>query len=385
MVKSIAMNREKPHLQKPNDCSSLEPDSTTVSDWSVEQLQAMKVDIIRWGQELGFQQLGVADTELGEHEQHLLNWLDQEMHGQMSYMQSHGTRRSRPAELLPGTLRVISARMDYLTQQAQDAQQLLQQPEQALISRYALGRDYHKLMRQRLQKLATQIENQFGSFGYRVFVDSAPVLEKALAEKAGLGWIGKHSNLLNKSAGSWFFLGEIYTDLPLPVDEPVNNHCGSCTRCIDICPTQAIVAPYRVDARRCISYLTIELRESIPLELRPLMGNRIFGCDDCQFVCPWNRYAQFSQEDDFSPRPGLDAAQLLELFSWTEEEFMRRTEGSAIRRIGYPCWLRNIAVALGNAPSSSRIIAGLNSRIAYPDEMVREHVLWALQKQAEIS
>ncbi len=385
MVKSIAMNREKPHLQKSTGMAQAETDRKPVSGWSTKQLQDMKSDIIRWGMELGFQQLGVADTRLEEHEQHLLAWLDQGMHGQMSYMQRHGTRRSRPAELLPGTLRVISARMDYLSEQAQDAKQLLEQPEQALISRYALGRDYHKLLRQRLQKLARRIEQHFGSSGYRVFVDSAPVLEKALAAQAGLGWIGKHSNLLNKTAGSWFFLGEIYTDLPLPLDQPVANHCGSCSRCIDICPTQAIIAPYRVDARRCVSYLTIELRESIPVELRPLMGNRIFGCDDCQFVCPWNRYAQFSQEDDFSPRPGLDAAQLLELFSWTEEEFQRRTEGSAIRRIGYPCWLRNVAVALGNAPSSAAIMAGLHTRIEYADEMVREHVLWALQQQAGAS
>ncbi len=382
MVKSIAMNREKPHSHRSTGDPPSKTGNRRVTSWSREQLQAIKSDIIRWGEELGFQQLGVTNTELQEHEQHLLNWLNEGLHGQMSYMQSHGTRRSRPTELLPGTLRVISARMDYLSKQAQDAQQLLQQPEKALISRYALGRDYHKLMRKRLQKLATRIETHFGSFGYRVFVDSAPVLEKALAAKSGLGWIGKHTNLLNKSAGSWFFLGEIFTDLPLPVDHPVNNHCGSCTRCIDICPTQAIIAPYRVDARRCISYLTIELRESIPLELRPLMGNRIFGCDDCQFVCPWNRYAQFSEEDDFSPRPGLDAAQLLELFGWTEEEFLRRTEGSAIRRIGFRCWLRNIAVALGNAPSSSSIIAGLSSRLEYPDEMVQEHVLWALQQQS---
>jgi epoxyqueuosine reductase len=277
-------------------------------------------------------------------------------------------------------LRVISARMDYLPQDAQAAQELLQKPEQALISRYALGRDYHKLLRQRLQQLARRIEKSIGTFGYRVFVDSAPVLEKALAAKAGLGWIGKHSNLLNRSAGSWFFLGEIFTDLPLPVDQPVPEHCGTCSRCIDVCPTQAIVAPYQVDARRCISYLTIELRDSIPLELRPLMGNRIFGCDDCQFVCPWNRYAQFSQEDDFSPRPGLDAAELLELFSWSEEEFLRRTEGSAIRRIGYHCWLRNIAVALGNAPTSPDLIAGLSSGLRHANEMVREHVLWALAR-----
>jgi epoxyqueuosine reductase len=237
-------------------------------------------------------------------------------------------------------------------------------------------------MRARLQRLAARIEASIGEFGYRVFVDSAPVLEKALAAKAGLGWIGKHSNLLNKSAGSWFFLGEIYTDLPLPVDSSVENHCGSCARCMDVCPTQAIIAPYQVDARRCVSYLTIELRDSIPPELRPLMGNRIFGCDDCQFVCPWNRYAQFSKEDDFSPRPGLDAAELLELFSWSEEEFLQRTEGSAIRRIGYACWLRNIAVALGNAPPSALIAAALHARQDHADEMVREHVLWALQRHA---
>lgn len=381
MMKSIAMNPEKPHLQKNKGTAAPESGDKPKDVWTTAQLELMKSAIIGWGMELGFQQLGVADTELEDHEQHLLNWLSQGMHGQMSYMQAHGTRRSRPAELLPGTLRVISARMDYLSEQAHDAEQLLEHPEQALISRYALGRDYHKLLRQRLQKLAYRIEQHYGSFGYRVFVDSAPVLEKALAAKAGLGWIGKHSNLLNKTAGSWFFLGEIYTDLPLPVDQPVADHCGSCKRCIDICPTQAIVAPYQVDARRCISYLTIELRESIPVELRPLMGNRIFGCDDCQFVCPWNRFAQFSAEDDFSPRPGLDAAQLLDLFSWTEEEFLSRTEGSAIRRIGYPCWLRNIAVALGNAPTSPGIIAALRLRSDHANEMVREHVLWAFQQQ----
>jgi epoxyqueuosine reductase len=300
----------------------------------------------------------------------------------MEYMQRHGTRRSRPAELVPGTIRVISARMDYLPEHAAEARELLQQPEKALISRYALGRDYHKVMRRRLQQLATRIAATVEPLAYRVFVDSAPVLEKALAAKAGLGWIGKHSNLLNKDAGSWFFLGEIYTDLPLPPDEAVANHCGSCTRCLDICPTRAIIAPYQVDARRCISYLTIELRGSIPVELRPLMGNRIFGCDDCQFVCPWNRYAEFSGEEDFAPRPGLDAAELLGLFSWTETEFLQRTEGSAIRRIGHACWLRNIAVALGNAPYSPAIVAGLQKRRQHPDAMVREHVLWALQQHA---
>ncbi len=378
MVKIIAMNRVKPHLQNTPASSKAVTATGQAVDWPEEKLQKLKSDIFQWGAELGFQQLGVADIDLLEHEQHLLEWLDQGLHGQMDYMLRHGTRRSRPAELLAGTLRVISVRMDYLSEQAQSAEQLLQQPEQALISRYALGRDYHKLMRQRLQKLASRIEQSMGDFTYRVFVDSAPVLEKALAAKAGLGWIGKHSNVLNKDAGSWFFLGEIYTNLPLPVDQPVQNHCGSCTRCLDICPTQAIISPYRVDARRCISYLTIELRDSIPVELRPLMGNRIFGCDDCQFVCPWNRYAEFSQEDDFSPRPGLDGTQLLDLFSWSEEEFLQRTAGSAIRRIGHACWLRNIAVALGNAPTQPDIIAGLHSRLDHPVEMVREHVAWAL-------
>lgn len=374
------MNREKPYLQNDSQAGTQSATDEQTAGWSEDSLQALKSQIKNWGEELGFQQLGIANVDLSEHEEYLQTWLDQGMQGQMDYMQRHGSRRSRPAELLPGTIRVISGRMDYLPADATPAEQLLKQPDQALISRYALGRDYHKLMRQRLQKLARRIEKTIGKFGYRVFVDSAPVLEKALAAKAGLGWIGKHSNLLNKSAGSWFFLGEIYTDLPLPLDAPVENHCGSCNRCLDVCPTQAIIAPYRVDARRCVSYLTIELRDSIPLELRPLMGNRIFGCDDCQFVCPWNRFAQFSAEDDFSPRAGMDAPQLLELFSWNEAEFLTRTEGSAIRRIGHACWLRNIAVALGNAPPSASITAALQARLQHPDAMVREHVLWALQR-----
>ena len=334
-----------------------------------------------WSAELGFAQLGVTDTDLGEHEAHLQRWLAQGRHGQMHYMERHGTRRSRPAELVPGTIRVISVRMNYLDQAATPAMDLLEQPETALISRYALGRDYHKVLRKRLQRLANRLEDEIGPFGYRVLVDSAPVLEKALAEKAGLGWIGKHSNLLNKDAGSWFFLGEIYTDLPLPIDTPSTNHCGSCTRCLDLCPTRAIVAPYQVDARRCISYLTIELREAIPEELRPLMGNRIFGCDDCQAVCPWNRFARHSAEDDFVPRNGLDAAELLQLFSWTEAEFLHRTEGSAIRRTGYQGWLRNIAVALGNAPASPAIKAALQARRDDPSALVREHVEWAIARQ----
>lgn len=331
-----------------------------------------------WGQHLGFQQVGFSDIELAEHQVRLEDWLSRGFHGEMDYMQRHGSRRSRPQELQPGTIRVISVRMDYLPAAAGDVEALLKEPDKGVVSRYALGRDYHKLMRKRLQKLASQIEEYVGSFNYRVYVDSAPVLEKALAEKAGLGWIGKHTNLINKQAGSWFFLGEIYTDLPLPIDSAAENHCGTCTQCIDICPTQAIIAPYTVDARRCISYLTIELRGSIPVEFRPLMGNRIYGCDDCQLVCPWNRFARHTQEKDFSPRHGLDAPELVELFQWSETQFLRRTEGSAIRRIGHESWLRNIAVALGNASSSAQVIAALKKRLQHPSEMVREHVEWAL-------
>ena len=333
-----------------------------------------------WGRELGFQQTGISDIDLGEHEDHLNDWLSKGFHGEMGYMQRHGTRRSRPQELHAGTMRVISVRMDYLPGSAADIESLLKEPSKGVVSRYALGRDYHKMMRQRLQKLARQIEEHAGPFGYRVFVDSAPVLEKALAEKAGLGWIGKHSNLINKSAGSWFFLGEIYTDLPLPPDAPVTEHCGACTKCIDICPTQAIVAPFTVDARRCISYLTIELRGSIPEEFRAPMGNRIYGCDDCQLVCPWNRFARATQEQDFAPRHGLDAPGLIELFQWTEEEFLKKTEGSAIRRIGHESWLRNIAVALGNATTSEPVITALKSRLQHHSSMVREHIEWALAR-----
>ncbi len=344
------------------------------------RLARLKSEIQAWGAELGFQQIGVADIELGEHEAHLERWLERGFHGEMAYMQRHGKRRSRPAELVPGTVRVIAARMDYLSTEAEPAERLLEQPGAALISRYALGRDYHKVMRRRLQRLADRIGDAIGDFGYRVFVDSAPVLEKALAARAGLGWIGKHSNLLRRDAGSWFFLGEIFTDLPLPVDEPVTDHCGSCTRCLDLCPTGAIVAPYQVDARRCISYLTIELRGPIPEPLRPLMGNRIFGCDDCQMVCPWNRFASYTAEPDFRPRTGLDAAELIALFAWDEAEFLSRTEGSAIRRTGHTGWLRNIAVALGNAPTSPAVIDALRARSEHPAELVREHVQWALKR-----
>jgi epoxyqueuosine reductase len=352
---------------------------------SEAQLAALASQIKSWGAELGFQQVGICDTRLDEHERRLEAWLEQGRHGDMAYMARHGRRRSRPAELVPGTVRVISARMDYLHEAARPAEDLLEEPGQALVSRYALGRDYHKVLRGRLRRLARRVETAVGPFGYRVFVDSAPVLEKALAEKAGLGWIGKHSNLLNRRAGSWFFLGEIYTDLPLPVDRPAANHCGECVRCIDACPTGAIVGPYRVDARRCISYLTIELRGPIPTDLRPLMGNRIFGCDDCQLVCPWNRFARFTEEDDFAPRNRMDDTTLLQLFAWTEEQFLQRTEGSAIRRAGYQGWLRNIAVALGNARPAdagarAEIVKALRERRADASALVREHIDWALER-----
>jgi epoxyqueuosine reductase len=351
-----------------------------VSALSQADLQQLADDIKSWGQELGFQQLGITDIDLQTHERHLLDWLEKGYHGEMEYMSRHGTRRSRPAELVEGTVRVICARMDYLPEDAAPLADVMANPERGVVSRYALGRDYHKVLRRRLQQLASRVERAIGPFGYRVFVDSAPVLEKALAEKAGLGWIGKHSNLLDRAAGSWFFLGEIYTDLPLPIDPPLAAHCGDCVRCIDACPTGAIVAPYQVDARRCISYLTIELRGAIPESLRPLMGNRIYGCDDCQWVCPWNRFASPGAEDDFAPRHGLDAPDLVRLFAWDETTFLERTAGSPIRRIGYECWLRNIAVALGNAPTSKPVTEALEARKAHPSELVQEHVEWALQQ-----
>jgi len=344
-------------------------------------LSELAGSIKTWGQELGFQRVGIADIELSEHEGHLLDWLAAGYHGEMDYMARHGTRRSRPAELRPGTLSIIIARMDYWPPDGADPWSVLQNPEQAYVSRYALGRDYHKVLRQRLQRLAKLIEAAIGPFGYRVFTDSAPVLEKALAQKAGLGWIGKHSNLLDRHTGSWFFLGELYVDLPLPVDQPTSAHCGSCTACLDSCPTQAIIGPYRVDARRCISYHTIELHGPIPEEFRRPMGNRIYGCDDCQLVCPWNRYATPTPETDFLPRHGLDAARLVDLFAWDEAEFLKRTEGSPIRRIGHLRWLRNIAVALGNAPYSTTVIKALQERVTHSSPLVREHVIWALAEQ----
>ncbi|RKT46735.1 tRNA epoxyqueuosine(34) reductase QueG [Thiocapsa rosea] len=336
--------------------------------------------IKRRGSELGFQQVGITDTDLASAESRLLTWLAEGRHGTMDYMARHGLKRSRPADLVPGTVRVISVRMDYLPESHRAMQAALEDPPRAFISRYALGRDYHKLLRRRLQRLAEHILAEIGPFGYRVFVDSAPVLEKPLAAKAGLGWIGKHTNLIHPQAGSWFFLGEIYTDLALPIDTPIADHCGRCRACIEVCPTRAIIAPYRLDARLCISYLTIEHAGSIPQPLRPLMGNRIYGCDDCQLVCPWNRFAQLAAEPDFQARHGLDTASLVEVFGWDESTFLDRTQGSAIRRIGHLRWLRNIAVALGNAPASAEVKQALSTRADHPDALIREHVGWALRR-----
>ena len=314
----------------------------------------------------------------------LINWLSKGRHGEMNYMASHGKKRSRPQDLIPGTLSVISARMDYFPPSSNHPTKVLKNKNLAYISRYATGRDYHKIIRQRLKKLARRIQEQYGEFGHRCFVDSAPVLEKALARNSGLGWIGKHSNLINPKAGSWFFLGEIYTNLPLEIDEPfTENHCGSCKACIDICPTNAIIGDMEIDARRCISYLTIELRDSIPEKFRKLIGNRVYGCDDCQLICPWNKFAKNSDEDDFRVRNGLDAPDLVALFSWTEKNFIERTEGSAIRRIGYQCWLRNIAVGLGNAPKTEKVVSALIARRKNSTALVSEHIEWALEQHNE--
>lgn len=348
-----------------------------------EQLSALAADIKRWGRELGFAKVGISDTQLDDAETRLDHWLAAGKHGEMAYMARHGTKRSRPAELEPGTCRVIAVRMDYLPESARDAQAVLDQPQRAYISRYALGRDYHKVLRQRLQRLADRIRERVTDVRYRVFVDSAPVLEKPLAEKAGLGWIGKHTNLLSRDSGSWFFLGELYTDLPLPIDEPESKHCGTCTACIDICPTRAIVAPFELDARLCISYLTIEHKSAIPEALRPHMGNRIYGCDDCQLVCPWNKYAQLTREPDFAPRHNLASATLIELFQLNETEFLALTEGTAIRRIGYERWQRNLAVALGNAPTSADVVTVLQQRRDAATPLVREHIEWALQRHGQ--
>ena len=350
------------HLKTPNDYTNL------------------AADIKRWGRELGFSDIGIADTDLSSAEIEHQAWIKKGFHGDMDYMAKHGVKRTRPADLVPNTVRVISARLDYLPPKAKDSWDVIEDGQKAFISRYALGRDYHKVMRQKLQKLCDKIQAEISQFEYRVFTDSAPVLEVALAEKAGLGWRGKHTLLLNKDHGSWFFLGEIYTNLPLPIDSKASNHCGTCSACIDICPTRAITAPYEVDARRCISYLTIELKTSIPVEFRPLIGNRVYGCDDCQLVCPWNKFAEITQEPDFNVRNGLDNISLVQCFAWSEAEFTQKMAGSAIYRIGYTQWLRNIAVGLGNAPSAPEIISALRTRETDSSELVREHVSWALQQ-----
>ncbi|OFZ67144.1 MAG: tRNA epoxyqueuosine(34) reductase QueG [Betaproteobacteria bacterium RBG_16_56_24] len=343
---------------------------------------AFAIQIRAWAHEFGFHAVGISDTDLSAAENGLLEWLALGMHGELDYMANHGTKRSRPAELLPGTLRVISLRMNCAPPDARDSWQVLADGERAFISRYALGRDYHKVLRNRLTKLAGKIRAAVAGFEGRAFTDSAPVMEVELARKAGLGWRGKHTLLLTREHGSWFFLGEIYVNLPLPVDKPQTEHCGSCTRCIEVCPTQAIIAPYRLDARRCISYLTIELKGSIPVDLRPLIGNRIYGCDDCQLACPWNGFAQATVEPDFAVRHGLDDVSLVELFAWDEAEFKNRLAGSAIYRIGHEQWLRNIAVALGNADTSASVIAALKHRAGHESKLIREHVEWALARHA---
>jgi epoxyqueuosine reductase len=349
---------------------------TAVQEASVEER------VKRWGRELGFDAIAIAGTELAEEEARLIDWLGRGWHGEMDYMARHGARRARPAELVPGTVSVITARLNYTPAEARDSWELLEDPESAFVSRYALGRDYHKVMRAKLQALADRMTAELGEFQYRVFTDSAPVMEVSLAARSGLGWRGKHTLLLARDAGSLFFLGELFVSLDLQRDAPVSDHCGTCERCIAICPTAAIVAPYQLDARRCISYLTIEHHGAIPEELRPLMGNRIYGCDDCQLICPWNKYAKVANDPDFAVRNGLDSAGLVELFAWNEDEFAKRFEGSAIRRIGHEKWLRNIAVALGNAPTSPPIIEALRAREHHPSPLVREHVRWALARHA---
>src|SRR5580658_3705523 len=346
----------------------------------VIDLNAIKRELTAHARALGFGALGVADISIPEDERHLLRWLAQGFHGQMHYMQRHGVKRSRPQELAPGTVRVVSARLDYWPGEARAADTVLADPGLGYVSRYALGRDYHKILRQALLKLTLGLQQRIGAFGYRVCVDSAPVLEKALARNAGLGWIGKHTNLIARDAGSYFFLGEILTDLPLPVDPPASAHCGTCSACIPACPTQAIVAPQRLDARRCISYLTIEHPGSIPEALRPALGNRIYGCDDCQLVCPWNKFARAASNPDFKVRHALDAPRLTELFAWTALDFDTRMRGSAIYRIGHTRWLRNIAVALGNAPTTPDVLQALEARRGDTSALVREHVEWALQR-----
>ena len=337
----------------------------------------------QWAKELGFQKLGVSDIQLDQTERYLNQWLQKKFHGDMEWMMRHGHKRTRPAELEPNTISIISVRMNYRPPQAYDPTMILNHPELAYISRYALGRDYHKMMRKQLQKLANLIQQHIDeqdSFKYRVFVDSAPVMEKPIAAKAGLGWVGKHTNILSDEAGSWFFLGEIYTNLPLASSMPIDNHCGDCTACIDVCPTQAIIKPYILDARRCISYLTIEHKDTIPVAFRQAIGNRIYGCDDCQLICPWNRFAQDANSTDFAIRHHLDATHLLDLYAWKEDEFLKKMEGSPIRRMGYERWQRNISIALGNAPSSPEIINALKRQDTFSSPLVREHIAWALKQ-----
>jgi epoxyqueuosine reductase len=352
------------------------------SNLTADELTALRSRLTGFATALGFDQVGVAGTELPEDEARLERWIAEGRHGGMQYMARHGRRRSRPAELVPGTLRIISVRMNSTAPDAVAAQEVLADGRLGYVARYALGRDYHKIMRQRLAKLAAMLEAEIGPFGYRAFVDSAPVMEKPLARNAGLGWIGKHTNLINSRAGSLFMLGELFTDLPLPLDVPAKDRCGTCNACIPACPTGAITAPYQLDARRCISYLTIEHHGPIPEELRPAIGNRIFGCDDCQLACPWNKFAGLAAEPGFRSRHGLDAPGLVELFRWTENEYLDRSAGSALRRLGYPRWLRNVAVALGNAPTSPAVVAALMARREDPDALVREHVEWALARHA---
>lgn len=345
---------------------------------SPDDCNRLAVELKTFGREAGFQKIGIASVDLDKDAAHLRRWLKLGRHGTMSYMSRHGDKRTAPGMLVPGTVSVVSVRLDYWPSAAAGAMKVLEDPHRAYVARYALGRDYHKVLRTKLKQLATRIAERVGPFGYRVLVDSAPVLERALARNAGLGWIGKHTNLIDRQGGSWFFLGELYTDLPLPPDAPVSTHCGTCRACLDICPTEAIVAPYELDARRCISYLTIEHKGAIPEALRPAMGNRIFGCDDCQLVCPWNKYARPTRENDFRPRHKLDDSDLLTLFNWTEAEWEHNTRGSALRRAGFAGWLRNIAVALGNAPSSREIAAALSARLHGATDLVAEHIHWAL-------
>jgi epoxyqueuosine reductase len=371
----------------PPDVPSRPPgEQVPAAEWRSREidLPSVKRVLAAEARALGFDALGVASIELEDDEQRLIAWLDAGFHGEMDYMRRHGSMRSRPQELSPGTIRVVSFRMNYWPGEARTAREVLADADAAYVSRYALGRDYHKVMRKSLARLAEGLARRIGTFGYRVCVDSAPVLEKALARNAGLGWIGKHTNLLARDAGSYFFLGEILTDLPLPLDAPASGHCGTCEVCIPACPTQAIIAPYRLDARRCISYLTIENKGSIPEEFRAAMGNRIYGCDDCQLVCPWNKFARMAAHPDFKVRNGLDSPQLVDLFGWTEAQFDERMQGSAVYHIGYERWLRNIAVALGNAPTSHAVLAALHARREDASALVREHVEWALARHTAV-